>query len=96
MKREILLALPLEEFRELLSDVVKENIDGLNKTEEKRIGQEKLMTRSELAKLLGISFPTLGKLIKKGRLPYFRLGRRLYFEFQSVMDYMKKNGGHDK
>ncbi|NQV03129.1 MAG: helix-turn-helix domain-containing protein [Bacteroidia bacterium] len=41
--------------------------------------QEKFLTREEAANLLGVNKVTLWRYYRDGRLPYYRVGRKIFF-----------------
>jgi len=73
MKEQVqLLQLSLDEFREVISEVVQEQIQHL--------GEEQLMTRKEAAETLSISLPSLWKYTKEGSLTAYAIGERVYYK----------------
>lgn len=63
-------------------------------------GNERLLTKKEMADELDISLVSLTDWMKKGIIPYLRLGKRIYFRKSEVIRAMvirSKNGGeHEK
>lgn len=52
------------------------------------------LTMAEVTKMLGISLPTLYKLIKETDIPVFRVGRRWRVREDKLLAWMdKKSGG---
>lgn len=48
-----------------------------------------LITRKETAEILGVSLPTLHDWTKKGMIPAKRIGTRVRYDKQAVLDAMK-------
>ena len=55
----------------------------------------KLMTKKEMANELDISLVSLTEWMKQGRIPYKRMGKRIYFNKEDVMASMT-NFNHNK
>lgn len=49
---------------------------------------EKLLTKKEMADELDISLVSLTEWMKQGRIPYMRMGKRIYFKKQEVVASM--------
>lgn len=52
---------------------------------------EKLLTRKEVAKLLGISFVTLHDWTKKGIVKAYRMGNRIRYKQAEIMETLTNN-----
>jgi len=50
---------------------------------------QKIMTISEVAELLSVHPITVYRLIKQGKLPYFRIGRILRFDADQLEDWLR-------
>lgn len=50
-------------------------------------------TRTEVSKMLGISFPTLNKLNKTGELPAYKLGRKVLYKLTDIENSLNTLGG---
>lgn len=87
MNSNLLIHLNIDEFNEIISRNIQSAISNAqlsqsNKSNEK---ENKLLTRKQLSELLDISYVTINKHMRSGRLPYKRLGRRIYFDYQQVI-----------
>lgn len=71
LKTRTNLSLELEKKQEL--------IDRLKSELKLSQSNERVLDRSEVTELLGISEGTLSNWVKKGEIPYTRIGRRLFF-----------------
>lgn len=73
-----------------LKQILKEALAHLSPSAKQKDGQppEDLLTREQLAKRLDISLVTLHDWMKKG-LPYKRLFKRIYFNYEEVLGFMK-------
>ena len=86
----ILTALDLSEFKDLIREVLLENISnpiypfGGNK-----IPDENLISRKEAAKFLGISLPTLSEIVKRNEIPAYKIRSRILFKKSEVLSSLK-------
>lgn len=55
---------------------------------------EKLLTRMETARLLGVTLPTVYDWTKKGVLTAYRIGNRIRYKHAEIMDTLEKNKTH--
>ena len=49
-----------------------------------------LLSREQVADMLGISYPTLNAHVNNGLIPAYKLGRRVYFKLDEVLDSLKQ------
>ncbi|MBW8334856.1 MAG: helix-turn-helix domain-containing protein [Prolixibacteraceae bacterium] len=49
------------------------------------------ISKSQAAKLAGISIPTLDKMIKKGKFKQYNLGTRKYFLKSEIIESLRNN-----
>lgn len=47
------------------------------------------ITVKELAKYLGVHTDTIYDLVKAGKIPHIRLGRRIYFSQEAIDDWIR-------
>lgn len=52
--------------------------------------EKKALTRREAAQILAISISTLDREVSSGRIPHLRVGRRVLFRFESLVEHMKQ------
>jgi hypothetical protein len=86
MKEIFLSPLPLNEFEVLIENslrrVFSEQIKSTSLCE--------IIDRSELCKRLAITEPTAIRWEKKGKIPCFRIGSSVRYNWQTVMDSLTK------
>jgi excisionase family DNA binding protein len=77
--------LPAEIYR-VLQDALEAMSQGLAVTV---VPQHTMLTTQEAADLLGISRPTLVKLLERGQIPYERRGRHRRLRLDDVLEYQR-------
>ena len=79
-----------EEFKELLTEVVRKVVrEELDKTDFGKTYPE-LLTSKEVSKIMKISLQTLDSWVKEGRLQKYRINKRVFFKKKEVYDALKK------
>lgn len=92
MKEAILLTFSLEELKGVMLSIVDAALQNHNNCNLN--ADNDVLSREEALKLLECSSPTLIKFQKDG-LPYYRLGKKIYFRKSEILDFAKvsKKGG---
>lgn len=79
------------ELKTLISDCIKESLLGLDlgksNIQEK---SKQILTRQQVCNLLGISLPTLHSYTKEGLVKAFRLGHKVRYKYEDVIDALKQ------
>ena len=75
------------EFRELIKGAVK---SVLEQNRPKQEPETELLTRIEVAELLGVSLVTLSSWIQQGKIPALRIGTRIRFKKSDVLNSLKE------
>ena len=75
--------LEVTELQELIENSVKK---VLEQTASKQPTDPVLLTRNQVCKLLGISLVTLTEWIKQGKIPALRIGSRIRFKQNDVLN----------
>ena len=70
-----------DDFRELLSEIIREQLERFVQDP-----PDQLLSRQELSKKLGISLPTLRYYTKESIIKSRRIGNRVYYRWQDVLD----------
>ncbi len=80
----ILISVTETELRSLITDAIKQALE---------IKQEKkLLSFREACDFLGCSSSSLNKWKSENRIPYKRLGKRVFFNRQEIMQALKESG----
>ena len=88
-------------LRDCIRDAIKEElhifISGIRNTVDNTecTSSEKLLTKKEMADELDISLVSLTDWMKQGKIPYMRMGKRIYFKKNEVVNSMA-NFNHKK
>jgi hypothetical protein len=85
MEKLQLVEISLDEFRNMISDVVEEHMKQIDKE-----SPEELLTRREVTERLKISLPTLHKYSELGILTQHKIGERVYYRWSEVLAAAKK------
>ena len=89
-----ILNISIDELKQLIKDAVCEEINK-KRHKETYADSTDYVSRKEVAKMLGISLPTLTKYVKNGTIPAHRIGARILFKqdevSQSLMQVQKFN-----
>ena len=83
MKHIIIQSTTLEQLKALISASVAEALESLRE-ELKEASVSKKLTRQQVKDEFQISFPTILKLEKLGKLKGYRIGRRVLFDREDV------------
>jgi len=82
--------LDLDDFKHLVKDCVKSEIEELKLQSDKKEEADILLSIEQVQELLGETKETIHKWKKKGLLPYHKMNRRLYFKKAEVLDSLRK------
>lgn len=85
MEQIQILRLSLDEFKDLLSDVVQEHLNNLDQG-----SPEELLTINEVVSRLKISKPSLTKYSDLGILTRYKIGKRVYYRWDEILAAAKK------
>lgn len=94
MTEQILLSVPINEFKLLMIDVVNDCLH--HNTPAGESPNTEIINRDELCKRLNITEPTAIRWEKKGVIPCFRIGSGVRYNWPKVIEALegkKKSGG---
>ena len=86
-EKQIFTNITEDRFRELIREVVREEISGLNSTD-----SEDLIKAKEVCNYLKISKVTLYKWLNQGKITGYYLGTRLFFKKSEIDKALIKKG----
>ncbi len=90
---ETMIFIPKEEdFRRWIKEEVKELLNELKAVPTEPVDINPLISRTDTAKMLGISLVTLTDWVKRG-LPHHKQRGRVYFLKSEVLEYLKRDKG---
>lgn len=92
----ILEGITIHEFKNLISESVKEQFQNVLKEQKENPSEttNKLLTRNETCKLLGISLPTLHDWCLKGIIPSYRINTRIRFKTEDIEKVLSNPRGY--
>lgn len=88
-----LVLLSADDLKRLVREVVLQTTEELNKSHNSNFlsySEDQILSSKEVLLLLKISKPTLFKKMKDGTIPYTRIGRRLLFKKNEVINSLKR------
>ena len=77
-----------EDLTNTIASVLKEQLKVLSVVEQD--AKTEYLTRKEVAKLLGVSLPTLNDWSKKGVIPSYRIETRVRYKKEEVLSCLKE------
>ena len=77
-----------EDLTNTIASVLKEQLEALSVVDQNN--QTEYLTRKEVAKLLGISLPTLSDWSKRGVVPSYRIQSRVRYVKAEVLECLEK------
>lgn len=87
-EKQIFTNISEDSFKEIVREVVRDEITRLNHTE-----VEDLIKAKEACEYLKVSKVTLYKWLKEDRITGYYLGTRLFFKMSELEQALKKKGG---
>ena len=85
MEKIEIVSLSLEDFRNMLSEIVRENVNQFGNEP-----SDELITVNEAVERLKISKPTLHKYAELGILIRHKLGNRIYYRWSEILAAAKR------
>jgi len=89
MDKTILTTKPCEELFQMMCEAFKKALEDQQKKEQRQAEPEKLRTIKQTAAFFGVSVVTIYNWRNEGRLPFVRVGRRVYFKHSDIMALLK-------
>lgn len=84
--KEIITSLSTEDLKDLIRETLDEKLSQVQKPEQETLPEdEQLLNPTETVAMLRISKVTLQKWMKADKLPYLRMGRKVYFKKSEVI-----------
>jgi excisionase family DNA binding protein len=91
-----------EELNQQIRQVVQEELSEFssnflaNQDQAKSNSEDRLLTRNQLADMLGISLTSIWSKMKNGELPFMRLGNKIYFRESEINKILQEGGSYEK
>ncbi|MGE0562766.1 MAG: excisionase family DNA-binding protein [Flavobacteriales bacterium] len=77
-----------DELSKMISNSLKRELANLYI--EDKVNSNELISRTEVSKLLKISLPTITEWVKNGKIPAYRIGSRVLFNKEEVLNSLTK------
>jgi excisionase family DNA binding protein len=92
MTKQLIVA-DREELSDMIAEVIRKELEQRNDNTGKveTNTNEKLFTKTEMAKELKCSLQKLSYMMRKKQIPYYRVGRNVYFKLTEILD-IARNG----
>jgi excisionase family DNA binding protein len=90
MTQNILLNFPLNEFEVIQKQWIKEVLSENGQNGQPKKEEPELLTRIQTALILSVSLPTLNEWTKEGRVIGYRIGSRVRYKKNEVIDSLQK------
>lgn len=78
-----------EDLTLLIKEAFKEEFKAALSQQERGLDYSTLLSRKEVAEFLKISLRTVSNLQSEGKLPYIRIGNRIYFKKSDIIDALE-------
>lgn len=75
-------------------DTLTNALNGQSRPETTNPSDEKLITRTEAAQMLGVTLPTIYDWTKKGLITAYRIGNRVRYKHAEIMEAVTSNKTH--
>ena len=72
-----------------LSELIKKSVQDVLEGDRKDRDSDKLLDAKELCEFLGIHLSTLNKWKSESKIPFKRLGKRVFFDKNEVLDALE-------
>ncbi len=80
------VSLTLDEFRAIVFETVQETVQiTIENLKLQPPADDDYITIAEVCRILRVSKPTIHKMKREKRLPFYRIGRKVYFKRSEVM-----------
>jgi excisionase family DNA binding protein len=83
----ILISIPREELESIIRDAVKQELISAAKQK----NEKGMLNAKEICEYLGIHISTFNTWKANGKIPFKRLGKRVFFDWDEVKNALKEN-----
>ena len=92
MQEQIFLSVPINEFKQIITDVVNGCLHNTSQSQTQDSQPTEIICRSVLCERLAITVPTAIRWEKKGKIPCFRIGSSVRYNWQKVIEKLEGKG----
>jgi len=93
MENRLIVTLYVDELKRIIEECV---TTALAKIPTPKKEDDTLLTRKDVAKLFSISLVTVNEWKRVGRIPYYRMNRRIYFKKEELLKAIEINPKYKK
>lgn len=90
MEQIILSSIPINEFKEFISNILDEKLKGLITPSRNNENEAQFLSRQQVCDLLKISLPTLNSFTKREIIKGYRVGRRVLYKYSDIEISLKE------
>ena len=87
MQKQVLISIPIDEFRKMVEETIEAKIASIVD----RNTFEKLLTTEEVTLRLGITRVTLYSWRKKGLIKSYKIENRVFFKWSEILEQLKED-----
>ena len=87
MKQQVLISIPIEEFKKIMEDTIELKISNILE----KNNFEKLLTTEEVTQRLGVTRVTLYAWRKKGLIKSYKIENRVFFKWSEIISQLEEN-----
>lgn len=88
-KEIVIINLTISELKEILQETISTELGRLLNEVIDDKSKDEFLTRDETSKFLNLSLPTITKYVKQGIIPAYRIGNRILFKRNELLDSLK-------
>lgn len=97
MVETILISMPLDKLKELITETVTDAINTVSDShQDPYSGYPELLTRNQVSEMLGICLATVDNWTKNGRLKKVRNGHVVRYKKSEIIESFKSYGKHQR
>ncbi len=91
MEQILITVYQKEDLKNLITESIRQVLTENTNTEKDHLGEkEEILMMDDVLRIFRVSKVTIHKWKKKGLLPYYKMGRKLYFKRSEVIGLLSK------
>lgn len=86
-----LIGIEVDDLKNIIQEVIDENLNSSPPDNQPQNEQpDELLNIKDAAKVLNVSVPTMFNYKRKGIIPFYRIGRRVFFKRPELINSLKR------